>query len=485
MVKIFILSLSLLCISVFGSAGSTSWPIDMGSNNSTTEWVTPPKKPIQGMKILGEYYAIDETSIYTLNAKKSGWDTIDADRETFEVLGGQYARDVASLYQRGRIMEGVHRESFMIISSQLWYARDTYAIFGPDGIISGSDPDTFKILDAKHAIDVGQAYYMGNIIEGANAGDFRVMQGNFSRDTESVYYKWKRLENALPEGFFISGERGVSSNWFVYENGEQISEGEKEAPPEVEKSFWSFLSPYWGILRENSMFFVILLLAYIAGVSFLFTFFSWRNDVSVSYGKVFLKICIALVLFVLITWLSAFFLSRGVSLILWVLLSVFFYISLWNSIGWIKSIIITVLSLIWLVFFTWFLFILMRSLFDSSEGVESFFAHQSGKVSVMTLALWICMGTYLIVTQLSTSLFRALLQAGISTVVSVGILGFFSWIIGFKIIVFVIFFGIFYSIILWILRFRMVSDIFPETVRIVRVSVILICIISICVWIIL
>lgn len=71
------------------------------------------------MKILGEYYAIDETSIYTLNAKKSGWDTIDADRETFEVLGGQYARDVASLYQRGRIMEGVHRESFMIISSQL------------------------------------------------------------------------------------------------------------------------------------------------------------------------------------------------------------------------------------------------------------------------------------------------------------------------------------------------------------------------------
>lgn len=49
----------------------------------------------------------------------------------------------------------------------------------------------------------------------------------------------------------------------------------------------------------------------------------------------------------------------------------------------------------------------------------------------------------------------------------------------------VVLFSIIYAIILWIMRFRMVSNLFVETVRIVRIAMIIGIVAGILIWIVL
>jgi len=98
----------------------------------------------------------------------------------------------------------------------------------------------------------------------------------------------------------------------------------------------------------------------------------------------------------------------------------------------------------------------------------------------------IFLGTWLITTQLNSSLFRAAGQAIIATVVSVGLLVFLLWIIGaLGTITCVVIFSLFYAVLLWIMRFRMVSNLFAETVRIIRIAVIIAVVTGVLAWIIL
>jgi len=61
---------------------------------------TLPKKPIKGLVILGNNYAVDSDFVYVVNDTRSSWIQMpDADRVTFRVLGGQFARDVDQVFQ--------------------------------------------------------------------------------------------------------------------------------------------------------------------------------------------------------------------------------------------------------------------------------------------------------------------------------------------------------------------------------------------------
>jgi hypothetical protein len=94
-------------------------------------------------------------------------------------------------------------------------------------------------------------------------------------------------------------------------------------------------------------------------------------------------------------------------------------------------------------------------------------------------------GAFLIATQLGSSLIRSLGQAIVATVVALIVLSLIIWITGIGTIASLALFCLLYAVLLWIMRFRMVSNLFVETVRIFRVALILAVVIGLVVWIVL
>lgn len=88
-------------------------------------------------------------------------------------------------------------------------------------------------------------------------------------------------------------------------------------------------------------------------------------------------------------------------------------------------------------------------------------------------------------TQLGSLASRSLGQAFIATLISLVILGLIIWITAVGTFASIVIFSLLYAVLLWIMRFRMVSGLFAETVRIVRVSIIVAVVIGLVVWIIL
>lgn len=77
------------------------------------------KNPTKGMIILGDNYAVDDDFVYVVNDTRSNWVKMpDADRRTFKVLAGQFARDADQIFQMGKRMAGVDMASFSVISGQ-------------------------------------------------------------------------------------------------------------------------------------------------------------------------------------------------------------------------------------------------------------------------------------------------------------------------------------------------------------------------------
>jgi|GEM_PF-1293079 len=87
MKKIVVLSLFIFTpfIGVFASSGSPTVPQEKPVIEKPI--VTPSQKPIKGLIILGDNYAIDTDAVYVVNTTRSGWTQIpNADRATFKVL---------------------------------------------------------------------------------------------------------------------------------------------------------------------------------------------------------------------------------------------------------------------------------------------------------------------------------------------------------------------------------------------------------------
>ena len=100
-----IITLSLIaivaCSSVFASSGSITpvkeSPVPKPPITNTQQ------KPIKGLVILGDNYAVDSDFVYVVNETRSAWVQMpNADRVTFKVLGGQFARDIDQIFQMGK-----------------------------------------------------------------------------------------------------------------------------------------------------------------------------------------------------------------------------------------------------------------------------------------------------------------------------------------------------------------------------------------------
>lgn len=150
-----------------------------------------------------DYYHLDEKKIYALNSsfaplggsiQRIYIDTVDYD--TFEALGGGYAKDKNKVYL---------------------YARNL-------NIIKNADVKTFEYIDGEYSKDKNNVYFRGNAIEGADPKSFKMIKQFFSSDKNSVFLYDHRMEGADSSTFeVVSWNRAKDKN-HLYEvdmnNGE-------------------------------------------------------------------------------------------------------------------------------------------------------------------------------------------------------------------------------------------------------------------------
>lgn len=224
---------------------------------------------------------------------------------------------------------------------------------------------------------------------------------------------------------------------------------------------------------KNLSFWLLISLAYLGVFSFLFVFFADRNEEVVPFWKTILKSLVAIVIGIVAFWLVSFFASELTAQIVGVIIGLFMFTAFWSALGWIKSILITILTLIAFIFLLSVGGMVARVIFHDFAHFLNFLDSPSIRMIGIMKIIGICIGSWLIITQLGSSLFRAVGQAIVATVISVSLLAFLFWLGSMSNLVSILLFTIIYAVILWIMRFRMVSNLFAETVRIVRIALIL------------
>lgn len=504
MKKIVTLSLLafLICSSVFASSGSIPKP---GTIPTTPTTVDTTKKPIKWLVILGDNYAVDNERVYVVNETRSAWVQIPADRASFRVILGQFARDKNAIYQMGRVIPGADLASFSAISGQHGYAQDDNHIYGPHGVIPEADPETFKMLTKNYSLDAGHVFFDGKLID-ADSGSFEVIDnGLYAVDDERVFYAGKILGDTSPDGFIVKGPRAFAADgrtffeWLIERGDLPLPEPEQpaepvEPTPEIDTetptaawaSFWEKISQYQTYFTgENTLFWLLVGLSMLGIFSILFLFFADRNDEPVSLWKSIMKTAIAVAVTLVAVWLASLFLAPLPALIIGSIIGIFFFITLWSALGWIKSFLITLLTLIGIVFFSAVAVLIARAIFGDVTSVLEFVTRPQIQLMGIMKIIGFFVGAWLIMTQLGSSLVRSLGQAFVATAIALMILGLLLWITGIGTLTSLVIFSLLYAVLLWIMRFRIVSNLFVETVRIVRIVIILAVVIGLVVWIVL
>lgn len=482
-----ILCLSFISFLFLNTAFGSSGNIEKNTQKPVINVVHPTdteKKPIQGLVILGNNYAVDDDFVYVVNADRTGWVKIShADRVSFRVISGQFARDNDQIFLMGKTLEWADKDTFDIISPQHGYASDKNHVYWPRGIIQEADKQTFKIITSDYAMDVGHVFFQGKMID-ANSWSFRVLdKGLYAVDETRVYYAGRILEDVSPDGFRVKGARGFAADGRVFFEGKLEEHNASDVDgkgvfSQIQQHIPSFTlsnSFSWaGVIGGLLIFFAVL-----------FLFFTGRNEEETSLIAIILKIIVSSILGLIVYWIGTFFLTTQTAFIVAAVMSFFIFVTSYSIFGWFKSLLITILSLISFVFILACFLLLGKVVFDTVGDFFWFMAQDH--ILLLFVCVWsgLFIGTWLIVTQLRVRLFVALGQSIIATCVTIAIVSLLFWLSSVGTFTTIILFVCLYTILLWIMRFRDGERVFAETVRVVRVGLLLLVILSFIVWIIL
>ncbi len=245
------------------------------------------------------------------------------------------------------------------------------------------------------------------------------------------------------------------------------------------------INPYITYMKENIAFWTILFLAGVGLWTMIFVFFSERNDAPVSGTKVFLKSLVSLIIAGLVVWGISRWVSFNWAVVIGIGVGAVFFISLMSALGILRAILVMILSLIVFICLGAIFALLMRAFVVNIHEFFGILLTQNSMELVLIGIFGLFVGMLLIVLHLDTPALRAFGQSLGATLVSLTLLGFLQWIGDIGTVVSVILFVALYGVLLWIMRFRMVSNLFLETVRIVRVVLILGVIMGLMLWIVL
>jgi len=207
--------------------------------------------------------------------------------------------------------------------------------------------------------------------------------------------------------------------------------------------------------------------------SALFVFFADRNDVTVSWGKVFLKTLIALAVGSAVFWLASYQFSLFWSGIIALVIGIIAFLSLSNVGGKIKTFIVFLLSCIVLTFLVGVLVVILRATDNTLQTVLTFLVKDTSQIFIILGSVGVFFGSWFTRTQLDNRLSGAISGSVIATFFSLLILGFVLWLGPISLIWTVVLFSALFGAFLWILSFRANHGLFALSVRVLRTVVFL------------
>lgn len=148
-----------------------------------------------------EYVLVDGTWRFK---HKHGWEDTDltrlpnVDAASFTSINDVFARDLNTVFFRGRTLNGANPSTFRIVTKRngTYYSTDSNAVFCDEFRLSGSDPSTFHFVE-EYAVDSGQVYRGCKLMPMADARSFH-KHGRYWVDLNHVFRLYEPVVDLDP-----------------------------------------------------------------------------------------------------------------------------------------------------------------------------------------------------------------------------------------------------------------------------------------------
>jgi hypothetical protein len=172
---------------------------------------------------ISQIWAYDRHGFYMRNEV-----TPLADGETFQVLGGEYAKDAKKVYFRGSVFHDADPRTFRWVGGE--FATDARHAYWHDFALKDASPRTFEVLEYHYARDAKRVFHMNETIASADGPSFEVIGPStkgfgYGRDAKRVYYAASVIEGADPSTFVVDKAQPehAADKSFRYEYGKVVS----------------------------------------------------------------------------------------------------------------------------------------------------------------------------------------------------------------------------------------------------------------------
>ncbi|MCU0749955.1 MAG: DKNYY domain-containing protein, partial [Akkermansiaceae bacterium] len=147
---------------------------------------------VASFNVLCEEYTRDKNHVYYKVISNDEFIVIvlpDADPASFELLGGELARDHKRVWYRDEIQHGVDAATIeRIEGGPVTAYKDKNSVFYQYDAIAGADPASFKHIGAGYYADNKRVYWGPTPVPGADPSDFTVMGDSFiAKDSSRIY----------------------------------------------------------------------------------------------------------------------------------------------------------------------------------------------------------------------------------------------------------------------------------------------------------
>jgi len=152
------------------------------------------------------------------------------DAKTFEVLGGDFAKDKDKVICGRDIINEADIGTFSTVElvniegKKRVYGVDEFAVYTCGLRIPTKDIENFKPLKDGFFKDSRNVSWLGYFLQNANANKFKVLNGGYGTDGSNVYYHHKKIFGADPESFEVISFASAKDKNYKYKFEDRVRE---------------------------------------------------------------------------------------------------------------------------------------------------------------------------------------------------------------------------------------------------------------------
>jgi hypothetical protein len=168
---------------------------------------------------IGGGYEIKPEGVFYLSGLMEG-----ADKDTFEYLGGDYAKDARRVYLGSDVVVGADPKTLQRIEIEdTHFIKDATKVFIDKQIIIGADPATFEYVGGPHSKDSTKVFWFQKTIVNADPKTFEDMKDGYAKDAKNAYFNGVRLSGTDANTFEYVGNSYAKDSKHVVWYGNVVS----------------------------------------------------------------------------------------------------------------------------------------------------------------------------------------------------------------------------------------------------------------------